>query len=143
MKEGKVLFNATINTFFNLQLYGVGHMVKDHSDSEKGNLQPPLQGLLFPISSKRVLLYAPSHRQDSTPHGLCYTSRGALAGTSLQMIPILSGQCNCTTHFSLSSTSFSCEYNLFLFNGIYFPTAETASTSYSMLHLNGSYNKKN
>ena len=29
----------------------------------------------------RVLLYAPSHRQDSTYHILCYTSRGALAGT--------------------------------------------------------------
>ena len=28
-----------------------------------------------------VLLYAPSHRQDSTYHDLCYTSRGALAGT--------------------------------------------------------------
>ena len=29
----------------------------------------------------RVLLYAPSHRQDSTYHSLCYTSRVALAGT--------------------------------------------------------------
>ena len=29
----------------------------------------------------RVLLYAPSHRQDSTYHGLCYTSREALTGT--------------------------------------------------------------
>ena len=29
----------------------------------------------------RVLLYAPSQRQDSTYHGLCYTSCGALAGT--------------------------------------------------------------
>ena len=28
----------------------------------------------------RVLLYALSHRQNSTYHGLCYTSRGALAG---------------------------------------------------------------
>ena len=28
----------------------------------------------------RVLLYAPSHRQHSTYHGVCYTSRGALAG---------------------------------------------------------------
>ena len=28
-----------------------------------------------------VLLYAPSHKQDSTYHGLCYTSCGALAGT--------------------------------------------------------------
>ena len=106
-------------------------MVKDHSDSEKGNLLPP-HGLLFPINSKgslwkemfyltthsthfiygymasdiwlrtiliareetrcrhmgyafrlaaRVLLYATSHRQDSTYHGICYTSYGALAGT--------------------------------------------------------------
>ena len=29
----------------------------------------------------RVLLYVSSHRQDSTRHGLCYTSRGTLAGT--------------------------------------------------------------
>ena len=29
----------------------------------------------------RVLLYAPSFTQDNTYHGLCYTSRGALAGT--------------------------------------------------------------
>ena len=29
----------------------------------------------------RVLLYALSHRQDNTYHSLCYTSRGALAGT--------------------------------------------------------------
>ena len=29
----------------------------------------------------RVLLYAPSHRQDNTYHSLCYTSSGALAGT--------------------------------------------------------------
>ena len=27
------------------------------------------------------VLYAPSHRQDNTYHSLCYTSRGALAGT--------------------------------------------------------------
>ena len=29
----------------------------------------------------RVILYAPSYRQDSTYHGVCYTSRGALAAT--------------------------------------------------------------
>ena len=29
----------------------------------------------------RVLLYAPSYRQDNTYHGLCYPSRGSLAGT--------------------------------------------------------------
>ena len=33
----------------------------------------------------RVLLYAPSHRQDNTYHDLCYTSRGALAGNKMEM----------------------------------------------------------
>ena len=49
-RERNVLFNDALNTFY-LQLYGVRHMVKDHSDSEKGNPLPP-HGLLFPISSK-------------------------------------------------------------------------------------------
>ena len=44
-----MFYLATHST--HLQLYGVGHMVKDHSDSERGNLLPP-HGLLFPISSK-------------------------------------------------------------------------------------------
>ena len=40
----------------------------------------------------RVLLYAPSHRQDSTYHSLCYTSRGAQAGTrNSSMGPPLEG----------------------------------------------------
>ena len=33
-KEGNGLFNDALNTFF-LRLYGVAHMVKDHSDSER------------------------------------------------------------------------------------------------------------
>ena len=49
-KEGNVLFNDALNTF-HLRLYGVIHMVNDHSDSERGNPPPP-HGLLFPISSK-------------------------------------------------------------------------------------------
>ena len=48
-KEGNVLFNDALNTFY-LRLYGVGHMVKDHSNSERGNPLPP-HGLLFPINS--------------------------------------------------------------------------------------------
>ena len=48
--EGNVLFNDTLNTFY-LRLYGVRHMVKDHSDSEKGNPLPPHR-LLFLINSK-------------------------------------------------------------------------------------------
>ena len=55
-------------------------MVKYHTDSERGNPLPP-HGLHFPINSKGYFLYAPFHRQDSTYHGLCYISRGALTGT--------------------------------------------------------------
>ena len=40
----------------------------------------------------RVLLYAPSHRQDSTYHSLCYTSRGALAGTRNSATVIVTAQ---------------------------------------------------
>ena len=43
---------ATHSTYLYLCLYDVGYMVKDHSDSERGNQLPHLQGLLFPISSK-------------------------------------------------------------------------------------------
>ena len=34
-KDGNVLFNDALNTFY-LQLYGVGHTVKDNSDREEG-----------------------------------------------------------------------------------------------------------
>ena len=49
-KEGNVLFNDALNTFY-LQLYGVRHMVKEISDSEKGKPLLP-HGLLFLINSK-------------------------------------------------------------------------------------------
>ena len=68
LQEGNVLFNDALNTFY-LRLYGVRHMVKDHSDSERGN---PLRhiGYSFRLAAR-----------DNTYHGLCYTSCGALAGT--------------------------------------------------------------
>ena len=47
-KEGNVLFNDALNTFY-LRLYGITYMVKDHSDSKRGNLLLP-HGLLFPSS---------------------------------------------------------------------------------------------
>ena len=47
-KEGNVLFNDALNTFY-LRLYDVRHMVKDHSDGERGNLLPQ-HGLLFLIN---------------------------------------------------------------------------------------------
>ena len=49
------------STHFILRLYGVGLMVKDHSDSERGNLLPP-HGLLFPINSKGSFICTIPHR---------------------------------------------------------------------------------
>ena len=48
--ERNVLFNDELNTFY-LRLYGVRHMVMDHSDSEKGNPLLPHR-LLLSINSK-------------------------------------------------------------------------------------------
>ena len=70
-KERNVLFNDALITFYL-------HIVKNHSDSERRNPLPP-HGLLFRLAA-RIILYTPSHRQDNTCHGLCYTSRGILAG---------------------------------------------------------------
>ena len=68
-KKGNVLFNDILNTFY-LRLYGVGHMVIDHSDSERGNPLSP-HWLLFPISSKDSVY------TDRIAHttAFCYTSR--------------------------------------------------------------------
>ena len=77
-KEGNVLFNDTLNTFI------YGYMASDiwlrtilivRKETRCRHI-----GYSFRLTA-RVLLYAPSHRQNSTYHGLCYTSRGALAGT--------------------------------------------------------------
>ena len=49
-RERGALFNDALNTFYQ-GLFGVRHMVKDHSDSEKGNPLPPHR-LLLSINSK-------------------------------------------------------------------------------------------
>ena len=71
-KKGNVSFNDALNIFY-LLLYGVRHMVKDHSDRERGNPLLP-HGLLVLINSKGYFVCI-------IQHSLWYTSRGALAGT--------------------------------------------------------------
>ena len=56
-KEGNVLFNDSLKTIY-LRLYGVGHMVEDHSDRKRGNPLPP-HGLLFLINSKGSFICSP------------------------------------------------------------------------------------
>ena len=97
-------------TTHSTRLYGVRHMVQDHSDNEREREREREREMFYltthsthfiycylasdiwlrtiPIVRKetrcrhigysfrltaKVLLYAPSHRQDSTYHGLCYT----------------------------------------------------------------------
>ena len=71
------MFYLTTHSIHFIYGYMAPDMVKDHSDSERRNPLPPHR-LLFQLAA-RVLLYASSHRQDSTYHCLCYTSCGALA----------------------------------------------------------------
>ena len=90
-RMGNVLFNDTLNTFnlqegrqemFYLTTHSThfiyGYMVSDmrlrtilivRKETRCRHIGYSLQ------LTARVLLYAPSHRQDSTYHGLCYTSR--------------------------------------------------------------------
>ena len=79
-KEGNVLFNNTLNTFY-LQLYGIKHMLKDHSDSERGRKEG---NVLFndALNTFNLQLYGIKHmvkdHSDSergnplSPHGLLF-----------------------------------------------------------------------
>ena len=60
-----MLYLTTHSTHFILRLYGVGHMVIDHSDSERGNPLPP-HGLLFLINSKGSYMHHPTDRTAHT-----------------------------------------------------------------------------
>ena len=62
-------------------------------------------GYYFRLTA-RVRLYAPSHRQDSTYHGLCYTSRGSLAGTRNSSMGSLSIKTQTNLSYSGSSASY-------------------------------------
>ena len=84
-KEGNVLFNDAPNF---LRLYDVRHMVKDHSEETR------CRHIAYSFRlAARVLLYAPSHRRESTYHGLCYTSRGALAGKRVHLHECRTAEC--------------------------------------------------
>ena len=81
-----------------------GYMTSHHSNSEREKTCCSHMGYSFRLAA-RVLLYASSHRQDNTYHGLCYTSRGALAGTrNSSMGPLW--RIDPTTHCVMSERSY-------------------------------------
>ena len=69
-KEGNVLFNDKLNTFY-LRLYGFRHMAKDLSDSEKRNLLSPHE-LLF--SNKQQKLFYMHHPTNRITHTKAFVS---------------------------------------------------------------------
>ena len=85
-KEGNVLFNDALNTKMNISFHSFiyGYMASDiwlktilivREETRCRHI-----GYTYRLTV-RVLLYAPSHRQDNIYHALCYTSCGALTGT--------------------------------------------------------------
>ena len=66
-KEGNISFNDALNTFY-LRLYG-----------EIGTEETRCHHIGYSFRLTARVFYI--HGQDSTYHDLCYTSRGALAGT--------------------------------------------------------------
>ena len=87
-KEGNVLFNERKREMFYLTTHST-HIIYGYMASDiwlrtilivRKETSCHHIGYSYRLTA-RVLLYAPSHREDNTYHGLCYTSRGALAGT--------------------------------------------------------------
>ena len=72
--------NDTLNIFY-LRIYMASDIWQRTIQIARVEIRCRHMGYSFRLAA-RVLLYAPSfHRQDSTYHGLCYTSRGTLAST--------------------------------------------------------------
>ena len=88
-KEGNVLFNDALNTFY-LQLYGIGHMVKDHSHSERkeGNVlfNDALNTFYLQLYGVGHMIKDHSHSKRGNPllpHGLLFliSSKGSFIST--------------------------------------------------------------
>ena len=81
VKEGrKEMFYLTTHSTHFIYGYMASDIWKRTTQIAREEIRCRHIGYSFRLAAK-VLLYASSHRQDDTYHGLCYTSRGALAGT--------------------------------------------------------------
>ena len=91
-----MFYLTTHSTHFILRLYGIRHMVNDHSDSEKGNPLPPHR-LLFPINSKSSFICTIPQTGQLIPRPLLHESwsggwngkrpvRGTLSSLSLHCL---------------------------------------------------------
>ena len=74
VKQGRKERRKEGNVLFYLRLYGVGHMAKDHSISERGNPMSLLHGLLFSISRKCSFICTIPQTGGHIPRPLLYQS---------------------------------------------------------------------
>ena len=73
-KEGRnILFNDALNTF-RYDYIGVGHMVKNHIDGERGNPLPSFRGLLVSIDKK--LYFYMHYSTDTVTHTTAFVVTG-------------------------------------------------------------------
>ena len=77
-KEGNILFNDPLNTFY-LRLYGVRHMVNT-TQIAREETRSRQMGYSFRLAALGSFICT-TQRQDRTYHGVCYTSHGTLTGT--------------------------------------------------------------
>ena len=98
-KEGNVLFNDALNTFY-LWLYGIRHMVEDHSDCERGNPLLP-HGILLLNSSKGAFICIIPQTGQHIPHTLSHqlwSTRNSSMGPQWSITP--------KTHCTISKRSY-------------------------------------
>ena len=78
----------------------------------------------------RVLLYAPSHRQDNTYRGLCYTSYGALAGTEIaQWVHPMKDRSDDTSHHERTLGEMQSQTVILLLLFVFYSGKEKQKTS--------------
>ena len=80
-------------------------MVKNYSDSKRGNPHSPPHGLLIPISGKGSFIYTIPL---TGKYILCYTSRGKLAGMrNSSMCPPLGNDLKTHHKYSITELRFA------------------------------------
>ena len=96
--EGRkeIFYLTTLSTYFILWLYGIQHMVKDHSNSLRGNLLLPHR-ILFLISSKGSFICRITHTTAFVTPALAGT-RNSSMGSPRRNNPM--------THHTMSKCSY-------------------------------------
>ena len=102
MEERKELFYLTTHSTHFIYGYMASHIWYRTIRIEIKETRCRHMGYSFRLVAT-VLLYPSSHIQDNTYHGLCYTSRGALAGTRNSSTP---WRIDPTTHHTMNERSY-------------------------------------